>query len=202
VACVIDAYEAGQGRVAWPDPRHRIEHFFCPPRDGFARMQRLGALIVMQPSFLTRMRRSIEQAFGPRRHDKYPGRSALAAGVHYVASSDAPTGLTSPWAGMADAVDRGLPDGEPIGPNEALTPREAVAAYIHGGAYAMKQEGWRGVLAPGMAADLIVPDRDPLADSAPDLRGVNVLMTMVRGVIHHDVAFSRAGRSIATPAGR
>lgn len=202
VSCVIDAYETGQGRVAWPDPRHRIEHFFCPPRDGFARMQRLGALIVMQPSFLTRMRRSIEQAFGPRRHDKYPGRSALAAGVHYVASSDAPTGLTSPWAGMADAVDRGLPDGEPIGPNEALTPREAVAAYIHGGAYAMKQESWRGVLAPGMAADLIVPDRDPLTDAAPDLRSVNVLMTMVRGVIHHDAAFSRAGRNAASPAGR
>jgi len=200
VSCVIDAFEAGQARAAWPDPRHRIEHFFCPPRDGFARMRRLGALIVMQPSFLTRMRRSIEQAFGPRRHDKYPGRSALAAGVHYVASSDAPTGLTSPWLGMADAVDRGAPDGEPIGPGEALTPREAGAAYIHGGAYAMKHEGWRGMLAPGMAADLIVPDRDPFAGSAADLRRVNVLMTMVRGMIHHDTAFSRAGRSIASPA--
>ena len=102
----------------------------------------------MQPGFLTRMRRSIEQAFGERRHTCYPGASALRAGVGYVASSDAPTGAPSPWLGMADAVTRGAADGAPIGPQEALSPREAFGAYAHGGAYAMKHETWRGTLTP------------------------------------------------------
>lgn len=197
VSHVIGAYEKAQALAPRDDARHRIEHFFCPPPDGFARMQRLGAMIVMQPSFLTRMRRSIQQAFGPRAHHNYPGRGALNAGVNYASSSDAPTGLTSPWAGIADAVDRGAPGGDPIGPNEAMTVRQAIASYIHGGTYAMKHEGWRGALAPGMAADLMVLDRDPFAETVPDLRSINVLMTMVRGQIHHDMAFQKSARPVA-----
>jgi predicted amidohydrolase YtcJ len=197
VSRIITAYETAQRAAPRNDPRHRIEHFFCPPAGGFARMQQLGALLVMQPSFLTRMRRSILQAFGPRAHRSYPGRSALDAGVHYVGSSDAPTGLISPWAGIADAVDRGAPDGEPIGAGEALTVRQAVASYIRGGAYAMRQEAWRGLLAPGMAADLIALDRDPFSETAPNLREMAVLMTMVRGEVHHDTLSHRVNIAAA-----
>jgi predicted amidohydrolase YtcJ len=196
VSHVIGAYEKAQQAAPRDDARHRIEHFFCPPVDGFERMKRLGGVIVMQPSFLTRMRRSILNAFGDRAHRNYPGRSALGSGVNYAGSSDAPTGLVSPWAGIADAVDRGAPGGDPIGPGEALTVRQAISSYTRGGAYAMKQEGWRGTLDPGMAADLIALDCDPFTAINPDLRNINVLMTMVRGQIHHDAI----GQTSAAPA--
>lgn len=196
ISHIIGAYEKAQQAAPRDDARHRIEHFFCPPVDGFERMKQLGGVIVMQPSFLTRMRRSILNAFGDRAHRNYPGRSALDAGVNYAGSSDAPTGLVSPWAGMADAVDRGAPGGDPIGPGEALTVRQAISSYTHGGAYAMKQENWRGALEPGMAADLIALDCDPFTAINPDLRNINVLMTMIRGEIHHDAI----GRTSAVPA--
>jgi hypothetical protein len=91
---------------------------------------------------------------------------------------------------MASAVDRGANKGRPIGASEALSHRQAVHSYIHGGAYAMGHESWRGTLEPGMAADLIAMDRDPF-DPSVDFRAVKVLMTMIRGAIEHDVLGSR-----------
>jgi hypothetical protein len=188
-ARIISAFEKAEKALPGQKPRHRIEHYFCPPEGGLARMKALGALVVTQPSFLTRMRRSILEAFGPDAHSKYPARSIIDAGVTYVGSSDAPTGHVSPWVGMANAVDRGASLGTPIGADEALTRRAAVGGYVHGGAVAMKQEDWRGTLAPGMAADFIALDRDPF-DAATDLGATEVLMTVLRGVVRHDTLSS------------
>lgn len=186
IARVLAAFARGQAERPRPDMRHRIEHYFCPPEDLLRLTAELGAVVVSQPAFLTRMRRSILGAFGADSDTKYPARSLLDAGVRFAASSDAPTGDPCPWAGMAAAIDRGARDGAPIGPAEALTRRQAVAAYVHGGAYAMKHESWRGELAPGMAADLIAIDRDPF-DAAVDIRATRVRTTIVRGEVVHDV---------------
>jgi predicted amidohydrolase YtcJ len=180
---VILALETAQLELPRIDTRHRIEHYFCPPAGGYARMKRLGAMIVMQPSFLSRMNKSIRAALGERADHSYPGQSVLRAGVQFVASSDAPTGLLSPWAGMAAAVDRAARDGDAIGENEAVTTRQAIAAYTSAGAYAMKQESWRGSLFPGMAADLIVLDRDPIEATVDELLEAQIIATVVRGEI-------------------
>lgn len=197
-ARVISAFKKAERALPGQELRHRIEHYFVPPEDGFARMKALEALIVTQPSFLARMRRSILGAFGPDADRMYPARSAIDAGVTWVGSSDAPTGHVSPWIGMANAVDRGASLGAPIGPDEALTHRQALGSYSHGGAFAMKQEDWRGTLAPGMAADFIAVDRDP-CNAATDLAKTNVLMTVLRGVIRHDVL--SVGQAAAMKAG-
>jgi predicted amidohydrolase YtcJ len=187
IDCIIEAYEKAQATSPRKDARHRVEHYFVPPKGGLARMKALGALVVTQPSFLTRMRRSITGAFGSRADTCYPGRSVIDAGVTYIASSDAPTGSWSPWDGIGDAVNRASDSGAPIGPGEAVTIREAIHSYTVGGAIAMKQEGWRGTLETGMAADLIVLDRDPFAADALPPKQTQVLITMVRGEVVHDV---------------
>lgn len=186
IDCIIEAYEQAQAATPRTDMRHRIEHYSVPPKGGLARMKALGALVVTQPSFLTRMRRSILGAFGSRAETCYPGRSVIDAGVTYIASSDAPTGSWSPWDGIADAVLRASDSGAPIGAGEAITVREAVHSYTVGGAFAMKHETWRGTLENGMAADLLVLDHDIFAADASPVRGTHVLMTMVRGVVVHD----------------
>ncbi len=184
--CIIEAYEKAQAANPRADLRHRIEHYFVPPQGGFARMKALGALVVTQPSFLTRMRRSIGGAFGARADRCYPGRSVIDTGVTYIASSDAPTGSWSPWDGIGDAVGRASDGGAAIGPDEAVSVREAIHSYTVGGAIAMKHEDWRGKLMPGMAADLIALDRDPFTSDAASLKSTQVLLTMVRGAVVHD----------------
>jgi predicted amidohydrolase YtcJ len=192
IAHVIGAMEAAQREHPRLDARHRIEHYFVPPVGGFVRMRELGAMIVTQPGFLTRMNASIRAAFGSRADRYYPGRSAIDAGVTYVGSSDAPTGPLSPWAGMVEAVDRVQRHGLAIGMQEAISNQAAVASYTQGGAYAMKHEAFRGRLDVGMAADLIAVDRNPLKCSPAGLGKTQTLMTMVRGDVVHD-ALSASG---------
>lgn len=190
ISMVIGAYERAQRVRPWPEARHRIEHYTCPPDGGLARMKNVGAVVVSQPSFLSVMRRSTFDAFGPDATTRYPARSVLDAGVPYVSSSDCPTGDFSPWVGMANALDRGASMGKPLGAPEALSRNQTLRSYTHGGAYVMGQESWRGVLEPGMAADFIALNTDPFAASA-DLKLVKVLMTVVRGTIQHDTLGSQ-----------
>ncbi|WP_271669610.1 amidohydrolase [Bradyrhizobium sp. CCBAU 51627] len=190
ISRVIGAYERAQRVKPWPEARHRIEHYTCPPEGGLARMKNVGAIVVSQPSFLSVMHRSTFQAFGPWAVTRYPARSVLEAGVPYVSSSDCPTGDFSPWVGMANALDRGAAMGKPMGADEALSRSQTIASYTQGGAYVMRQESWRGTLRAGCAADLIALDQDPF-DSSVDLRSVKTLMTVVRGTIQHDVLGSQ-----------
>lgn len=197
IARVIAAFEAAQAGHPRADPRHRIEHFFCPPPDGLGRMKALGAVVVTQPSFLPRMNVSIRAGLGERAHRSYPARSLLDAGVALAGSSDAPTGSLSPWDGIAAAMDRGASAGTAIAAAESLTAREAVALYTDGGAHAMGHEAWRGRLEPGFAADLALLDRDPFAGTAEDLRGTRILLTLRAGeAIHAD------GCGLSEPSGR
>lgn len=202
IDCVMTAYEDAQAAHPRHQTRHRIEHYFVPPSGGLARMKALGALVVTQPSFLSRMRRSIGGAFGARADKCYPGRSVIDAGVDYVASSDAPTGSWSPWDGIGDAVLRAGDSGASIGPDEAISVRDAIHSYTVGAATAMKQESWRGTLMPGMAADLIVLDRDPFAVAPSALKATQVLLTMVRGAVVHDGLAGRSAGSADARAAR
>lgn len=186
IALVVDAYSEGQRIAPRPDARHRIEHASCSSAQDYMNMRKLGVSIVTQPSFLSRMNRSKRTAFGDRVHGYYQARTIIEAGVRYVPSSDAPTGSLSPWDGVADAMDRGATTGEPIGPNEALPSRTVLAGYAEGGAFVMGQETWRGRLLPGMAADMIVLDRDVTTSTPKDVRGTKVLLTMVDGHVVHD----------------
>lgn len=190
----ISSFEEAQQQHPRADARHRIEHYFVPPAGGFARLKALGAMVVMQPGFLQRMNRSVRVAFGPRADGYYPGRSVIDAGVPYVCSSDAPTGILSPWVGMVEAIDRSQRRGTPIGLQEAITCREALASYTLSGAYAMKQETFRGHLDIGMAADLIVVDRDPTACSPVDLSATTTLMTVTRGEVVYDGLYTSSDR--------
>jgi predicted amidohydrolase YtcJ len=178
---VLSAFERAQRGFPRADARHRIEHFFCPPAGAEDRMRRLGAVVVTQPNFILRMNKSIHAAFGERAHHCYPARRVIDAGAAFAASSDAPTGLLSPWLGMAVAIDRAESTGSPLGTHEALDTRQAIASYTSGAAYAMLQDTWRGTLAPHMAADLTVVDRDPTCASPERLAETKTLMTIVRG---------------------
>ena len=71
-------------------------------------------------------------------------------------------------------------DREPWRPEEALPAEAALAAWTTTPAWLAGEEHLRGRLAPGLAADLVVLDRDPLA-SEEDLRDARVLATMLDG---------------------
>lgn len=192
ITLVLDSYEKAQRDWPRTDPRHRIEHCFVPPKHALERLAALGALVVTQPSFVWRMGRSASAGLGPERtRSAYPGRSARQAGAALVFSSDAPTGVLTPWRGIQTAIERQTAQGVSLGADEALDRREALDAYLSGGARAMRHEGFRGRIEKGAAADLVVLDRNPINSDLSTLHETMSLLTIVRGRIVHD-ALDRA----------
>ena len=58
-----------------------------------------------------------------------------------------------------------------------------VWAYTSGSSYADGTESWKGRLAPGFVADLVVLSEDPWEIPAEHLADVEVMLTMVDGKI-------------------
>ncbi len=172
------------------DRRWRIEHAQITDPADIARFGKNGIIASMQPVHQTSDRLMAEARLGPARlGGAYAWKSIAASGARLAFGSDAPVELPDPFAGMAAAITRQGPDGEPFGgwqPQERLTREQALAAYTSGAAYAGFGEGRFGRLARGERADFLLVDRDPLLASPADLRATKVLQTWVGGRLMWD----------------
>ena len=103
-------------------------------------------------------------------------RGAVIAG-----GSDAPIEPLAPLDGLRAAVLRTLDDRPAWRPEQALPLGAALAAFTTAPAWLEGAEDRRGRLAPGLAADVVVLDRDP----GDDLAGAGVAATMLAGEWRH-----------------
>jgi predicted amidohydrolase YtcJ len=167
------------------DRRWRIEHAQIVDPADIARFGKNGVIASMQPVHQTSDRVMAEARLGPARlKGAYAWRSIAATGAPLAFGSDAPVEAPDPFAGMAAAISRTGPDGQPFGgwmPGETVGREAALAAYTAQGAYAGFAESRFGQLKPGMRADFVVIDRDPLIASPQEIRGTRVLQTWVGG---------------------
>ncbi|QIG80724.1 amidohydrolase family protein [Stakelama tenebrarum] len=158
-------------------PGDRIEHASVSPDTAVAEIARLGLAVVSQPHFVAERGDAYRADVDPRDQPLlYRLRAFHDAGVPLAGGSDAPYGGTDPWAAMAAAVSRQTPSGAMIGPNEALTPEEALGLYLA----APQALGERRRITPGAPADLCMLDR-PWAAAREDLASVGVRASWVDG---------------------
>ncbi|MET8869662.1 amidohydrolase family protein [Nonomuraea sp. NPDC004580] len=89
--------------------------------------------------------------------------------------------------GIHDLVNQVTASGRPLGPEEALTPEQALRAYTEGSAYAVHEEHLKGTLGRGRLADFAVLSDDLLAVDPATIRDITVIATAVSGRLVHDV---------------
>ena len=122
---------------------------------------------------------------GAARGDRqYPIASLLRSGAAISFGSDWPVSSQVPLEGIAVAVTRQTPDGQPPGgwlPSERLTVEQALLAYTAGVAHQAGEDGRWGVLRPGARADLVVLGADPRVAEPLDIAGIPVLGTWLAG---------------------
>ncbi|MBQ0826189.1 amidohydrolase [Streptomyces tagetis] len=187
VDAALDAFEAAQLRAPRGDARHRIEHFGVASDEQVARLVRLGVVPVPQGAFVSELGDGMLRALGPERARLcYRMKSLLEAGAVLPGSSDAPVADGNPLVNIHDMVNRVTAGGEVFNADERLTVAEAVRAYTYGSAYAVGEEGDKGVLARGMLADLVVLSDDLFAVDPSRIRDVTVGATVVGGAVEFD----------------
>jgi len=177
------------GRVAsengYRDRRFRVEHAQHLASVDVPRFAQLGVIASMQPYHAIDDGRWAERVIGPERiKTTYAFRDLISAGAHVAFGSDWFVAPPTPLEGIHAAVTRQTLDGaNPDGwvPAQRITVEEALRAYTREGAYASFEEGAKGMLAPGMLADLVVLERDPRVIPPVEIRSVRVMRTVVGG---------------------
>lgn len=187
ISMVLDEYERiGAENPAW-DRRWRIEHAQHMAAKDFERMAALGVIASVQPFHAIDDGRWAERKIGHERaKTTYAFRAFLDAGVPMAFGTDWPVAPLDPMRTIYAAVTRRTLDGtRPDGwvPEQKVSLEEAFAAYTSGSAYAEGTESWKGRLAPGYAADLVVLSEDPWAIPAERLEEVEAVLTIVGGRI-------------------
>ena len=167
------------------DRRWRIEHAQILDPADIPRFGRNGTIASMQPVHQTSDRTMAEARLSPARvKGAYAWNSILKVGGRLAFGSDAPVESPDPFAGIAVAITREDAKGAPPGgwqPQERVTREQAFAGFTTGAAYAGFAENKIGRLAPGMAADFVLIDRDPLFIPPNEIRGTKVLETWLGG---------------------
>ncbi len=167
------------------DRRWRIEHAqILNPRD-ITRFAMSGIIASMQPVHQSSDRMMAEARLGPSRlAGAYAWNSLMLSGARLAFGSDAPVENPNPFTGIAVAITREDEKGQPFGgwqAQERVSREAALAAFTVHGAYAGFAEKQFGRLAPGLYADFILVDRDPLLASPAEIRSTIVFESWVGG---------------------
>ncbi|WP_306749016.1 amidohydrolase [Saccharothrix yanglingensis] len=185
----LDALADAQAAHPRPDARHRIEHCGLVRPEQLDRIADLRVIPVIQPTFLHAYGDDYSRVMGPERAPwMYRGRAFLDRGITVAGSSDRPVADGAPLRAIQFMVERLSGSGLPVGPDEAVTAREAVAAYTTGAARACRVEDRLGTITPGKLADLVVLADDPLTCDPARIADIDVLATVVGGTFPHDRA--------------
>ena len=177
----LDAFEAT--RDAWEPKglRHRIEHAQCLAAEDLPRFAALGIACSVQFSHAPSDRDLADRLWADRLDGTYAFRSLLDSGALVANGSDAPVEELDPLAGIAAGVLRSIDERPAWRPEQTLTVEQALHATCVAPTFLSGDERRRGRLIPGMLADLVVLDRDPLAVEPEELRDLQVVATMVGG---------------------
>ena len=151
--------------------------------DQIERMKACGAI----PSFLTAGiipgGDAVVRLWGPERSaGAMASRTFLRAGLPFTYSHDAPVSPVPSILALVDAgVNRLSGSGQVVGPDERISPYDALRAVTATAAYQLKEEATKGTLEPGKLADLVILDRNPLKVEPTAIKDILVVETIKEG---------------------
>ncbi len=168
VTLALDTFEA-LGPL--PSPGGSIEHAQLVIAADLPRFAQLGVRASVQPEHAIDDREVTDHFWSGRTERAFAYGSLLDAGAELALGSDAPVAPLDPWITLAAAVTRTRDGREPWHPEQSLTVAQALRA------------SWAGAnaLEPGVRADLVVTDENPLTVDEGRLRMMPVSATMVAG---------------------
>ena len=181
---VLDAIEKALRERPDPDHRMSIEHCSLPSWEAIDRMKRLGVLPSSSVGFIYELGPAHLLGIGPERLKRYfPHKTYLEKNIVSVGNSDWFVTSGNIAQQIYGLVTRKGYTGERIGPEQAISVKDALRLYTTNGAYASFEETRKGSLEPGKLADMVVLDRDILTISEEEIKEVKVETTVVGGEI-------------------
>jgi hypothetical protein len=180
----LDAIEAALKTHPVPDHRMRVEHCCYVTPKVRARIKALGVVDSSATGFMWELGDAYiaNRGQAAMRH-MWPHRTLIDEGIPAPGHSDFAVCSMNPWTAIHAMVNRETDTGGDLDRREAITVREAIAAYTSLGAWSGREEASKGTLEVGKLADVAVLDRDPFAIDPHELKDVRAVMTIVGGQV-------------------
>ena len=151
--------------------------------DQVEKIKACGAIPSFLPSGIVPGGDAVVRLWGPvRSAGAMAARSFLRAGLPFTFSHDAPVSPVPSILALVDAgVNRMSGSGQVIGPDERITPYQALRAVTATAAYQLKEEKTKGTLEVGKLADLVILEQNPLTVERTTIKDIAVLETIKEG---------------------
>ncbi|MBU3702240.1 MAG: amidohydrolase [Acidimicrobiia bacterium] len=166
------------------DHRHTVTHSQLTTASQYRRLAALGGcanIFANHIWYWGDQHRDI--VIGPDRAARMDAAAtAIAAGVPISLHCDTPVTPISPLASMHHAVNRRTATGRSLGPDECITPAQALEAMTLGSAFMLRMDHEIGSIQAGKFADLAVLDADPLTVAPDGIADIGVVTTARSGV--------------------
>jgi len=177
----LDAYQKALEKYPRENHRHRLEHGTIVNQDILRRMKHLGVAVLPFGSYIYYHAEKM-RFYGPERLSMmFAHRSFLDNGIIVGGSSDHLCAPWSPLAGIQSCVTRKGHNGELLGPEQRITPEEALWIYTVGSARTSFEENIKGSIEPGKLADIVFLGDDLTKVEQETIKDISVLATMVGG---------------------
>ena len=186
----LNAIEIAMSRNGGRDRRPTISHTQLVQPEDLPRFAALGVIANFEPLWAqlepTMVELTIPRLGEERSRWQYPIGSMVRSGAKVSFGSDWPVTSLNPMEGIAVAVTRQTPWGDPTGgwlPDQRIDLDTAIDLYTAAGAYQAFEEREVGMLSVGLRADLALLGAD-LDRTAPlDLGAVPVEMVWIDGAL-------------------
>lgn len=123
-----------------------------------------------------------DSVFGPRRAARIsPLKSTLDMGVPFTLHNDSPVVPPNMMMLVWSAVNRTTRSGKTLGPEERITPMDALRAITINAAYQYFEEDNKGSLEVGKRADITILSANPTKVPPEEIKEIHVLETIKDG---------------------
>jgi predicted amidohydrolase YtcJ len=193
VHLVLDAYAAAKAISGRPDRRDRIEHIEVIQPGDIPRFGREGVVASMQPLHAAP---TSNPACSPWTTLVGPAREPYAFNWQSISEHNGVLTFGSDWPvvtsdvrlGLRAALTRQSVGNEPEGgwqPQQCVTLGQSLTAYTRSAAYVERQDDIKGMLRPGMLADITVFEQDLFRVQPNEIPQVEIALTVLDGRVVH-----------------
>nr|BFD41288.1 amidohydrolase [Pseudomonas sp. FFPRI_1] len=128
-----------------------------------------------------------QSVLGPERAENIsPTQWVLKEGLKFTTHHDAPVALPDSMRVLAATVNRTTRSGYVLGPDQRVTPLQALKAMTLWSAYQHFEEDRKGSITPGKLADFVVLSANPLTVAPATLNEIQVLKTVKEGRVIYE----------------
>ena len=166
--------------------RHALIHCQITDMKLLERIRESDIHIFYQPIFLNYDLHVVSSRVGDgMASTSYAFGTAIRNGSHVSFGTDSPVEDINPFYGVFSAVTRKDLNCFPEGgfcPNECVSVEQAVDAYTIGSAEAEFAESWKGRIAPGYVADMVILNKDIFTVPHDEIKDIRPVCTIYNGI--------------------